>query len=160
MRAFSGEMSSFSTAVARLALGGLRAIPRKMTGFCYHVSTRFGEDAPSQWKGSPQFSSTSKGRGAYGCSYNFTHVSSYTQNTRKHFPLSDERKLVQLLGKGRYAEALTILGIPWGNREPNKHMRQFKVLQKRRWRSDGNVRWGHEFASLHQTEPPDSQQEK
>lgn len=118
LRTFSGEMSGFTATVASLALWGLRAISGKVTGFCYHVSTKFVEDAPSHRKGSPHLSSTSRGRGVYGCSCSFTHVSHTLKIQRKHFPLSDERKIVQLRGKGRYAEALTILGIPWGNHGP------------------------------------------
>lgn len=47
LRAFPGEMSSFSTAVAGLAFGGFGTISRKVARFCYHVSKSSGETAPS-----------------------------------------------------------------------------------------------------------------
>ena len=44
---FSGEMSSFSTAVAGLAFGGFGTISGEVARFCYHVSNKSGETALS-----------------------------------------------------------------------------------------------------------------
>ena len=84
---------------------------------------RIQETTTTPSRGGFKFSSTSTqgGRGAYDCNCNFTHVSSYTQNTKEEITLILElykNKIREGRGPRNNGGALTILGCLLDNRGP------------------------------------------